>query len=230
MMAKQQIKDRAQSLRQGGKSIGEIARLLGVSKSTASYWCKNIVLTTGQLRTLAERQQRGGMFGRLRASEQKRAQRIKNTALAMEQGRQDVIPLNERDLFMLGLALYWGEGYKNGNDECGLTNSDPAIIATFIRWLSKIYGIKGSDLILRVSLNVAHKPRASIVERYWADVTHIPLSQFTSTSFIKTKMRKKYMNADRHFGTLRVKVRRGTSLRRRIMGSIDAIKKGPLVQ
>lgn len=140
-------------------------------------------------------------------------------------GREDVAHLSQRDLFMLGIALYWGEGYKSGNEECGLTNSNAGIIRIFIVWLNKIYGIHAHDLILRVSVNQIHQKRIRTIENYWSEVTKIPLPQFTTASFIKTKSHKLYKNQNEHFGTLRVKVRRGTALRRRILGSLEEIER-----
>ena len=223
-MALQQLKEKAHLLRSDGRSIGKIAKTLCISKSTVSYWCRDIVLSKLQLQVLAKRQRKGGALGRLRAAEQKRIHRIERVALDMKQGAQDVGTLSKRDIFILGLALYWGEGYKNGNEECGLTNSDPVILRAFIAWLKHIYSIERKDLIARVSLNEIHQTRIAAIEKHWSRILCIPRAQFTRTSLIKTKVQKIYSNPNQHFGTLRIKVRRGTSLRRRIMGSINALK------
>ncbi|KKW19952.1 MAG: hypothetical protein UY63_C0004G0037 [Parcubacteria group bacterium GW2011_GWA2_51_10] len=206
-----------------GRSINEIARDLYTSKSTVSYWCRDIQLSSAQLRRLAERREAGGRIGRLISSEKKRAQRILDTRLAEDRGRREVGNITKRDFFMLGLGLYWGEGYKKGNEECGFTNSNPDIIRAFIRWVFETYGISKKHLILRVSINEAHKSRIGVVERYWARVTGISSSQFTQASLIKVQSRKVYTNTTTHFGTLRVKVRRATALRRQILGSISAV-------
>lgn len=223
-MAFQVVREKARNLRHKGKSIAEIAALLDASKSTVSYWCRDISLTKAQQSLLVERQAHGGAVGRLRAAEMKRAQRLINTERDKARGIRDVGTLSKRDVFILGLALYWGEGYKSGNEECGLTNSDPAIILSFITWLRDVYGVPSADLILRVSLNETHRYRKDDVERYWSRTTGIPLTQFTATSLIRAAVQKRYAAPENHFGTLRVKVRRGTSLRRRIMGSLGSLK------
>ena len=210
-------------MRSEGKSISDIANLLHASKSTVSYWCRDIVLSPKQIRLLAERRLEGGATGRLRAAEIKRAVRLDAIQKESMRGARAVGSLSQRDLFILGIALYWGEGYKTGNDECGLTNSNPDIIRAFIRWLEEIHDVKRPDLIARVSVNEAHKHRVREIEKYWTHIIDIPLSQFTKTSLIKARVRKLYKNHDAHFGTLRVKVRRGTALRRRILGSIAEI-------
>lgn len=54
---------------------------------------------------------------------------------------------------------------------------------------------------------------------FWSKVTGIPRTQFTRTSFIRTKVKKVYDDKDNHFGTFRVKVKNGTNLLRRILGA-----------
>lgn len=224
-MASIHLRERARVLRKRGASIAEIARKLPASKSTVSYWCRDIALSNKQIQHLAERQTEGGARGRLHAAEQKRAVRLKATEQEFARGARLVGPLRERDIFVLGTALYWGEGYKSGNDECGLTNSNPDIIRAFILWLKLAYDVPSSALILRVSINNLHRTRIRAVENYWSTITGIPRSQFTKTSLIQAYSRKIYANPENHYGTLRIKVRRGTALRRRIMGSITEISK-----
>ena len=222
-MAKTEKKFEALKLRSQGLSIRKIAETLSVSKSSASYWCKNIVLSPPQIKKLKDQQRRAGIRALINATETKRRERLEKIKKLGHQGKKDVGVISKRDIFICGLALYWGEGYKKGNDEVGFTNSDPEIIKFFIMWLEKIYGIKIKDLILRVSINQIHKYREKAILKYWTNVTQVSLAQFTKTSFIKTKTKKNYPNFHEHFGTLRVKVRRGTDLRRKIMGSLSAL-------
>ena len=219
-MAHVEERERARALRQQGESIREISRKLRSSKSTVSYWCRDIALSPQQIRLLVRKKERGAYVGRLRAAEKKRASRMNSVASEMQKGAADIGKLDTKSLFALGLGLYWGEGYKSGNEECGFTNSNPDIILAFMTWLWKIYKIPSKDLVLRVSVNDAHEKREKEILRYWSNITGIPLKQFTKTSFVRTRSRKVYANPERHFGTLRVKVRRGTTLRRRILGSI----------
>jgi len=215
--------EKVQGLRRQGVGINEIAMRLNVSKSTVSYWCKNISLTKSQISRLKEKQKTSGVRGLLIFFEKKRKQRLMNVRQLMSQGASDVGQIAKRELLLIGLALYWGEGYKRGNDEVGFTNSDSRIIKLIIRWFKVCYGINSKDFILRVSINELHKNRGKEVLEYWSKETDLPMSQFTKISFIKTKSKKIYSNLDEHFGTLRIKVRRGTNLKRRILGSLEAL-------
>lgn len=223
-MAKIKEREEAIELRVAGKSIGEIAKKLHVSKSTASFWCRDIILTDRQIQTIARKSRHHATEALLRSSELRRAKREEDTEIQTNLGKKDVGPLSKRERMLVGLGLYWGEGYKRGSQELGFTNSDPDMILFYIRWLQQVYEVGKDRLILRVSINEQHRYRISEVEKYWSTLTEVPLSQFTKSSLIKTASTKLYTKKDAHFGTLRVKVKRGTSLRRRILGSIEALR------
>src|SRR3989344_534727 len=229
-MAFIKLREQARGLRKKGESIARIATMLRASKSTVSYWCRDIALSSKQIQSLVQKQENAGALGRLRAAEKKRSARLARIESESKTGSKTIGALDQRDIFMLAIALYWGEGYKSGNEECGFTNSNPDIIRAFILWLRRVYNVPSSDLILRVSINQTHRNRVDAVERYWSKATGVPRSQFSKASLIKTISQKIYPDPQRHFGTLRIKVRRGTALRRRILGSIEEIGKQVLTQ
>jgi len=224
-MARSIDKENVTKMRKKGLGIGEIARILMLSKSSVSYWCKDILLTEVQLRRLSKRSGLSGAKNFQNWVENNRLLRLKETKILQKEGAGEVGQLSHRDRFIAGLALYWSEGYKKGNEEFGFTNSDPTMIKFFIRWLAEVFGVKREDLILRVSINNIHKYRVDEVERYWSKTTKVPLSQFSKTSLIHTLNRKLYQNKKQHFGTLRIKVRRGTKMRRKILGAIEQLGK-----
>ncbi len=217
-------KEKALVLRRKGLSLSEIARKLDANKSTVSHWCRDISLSKLQQKDLYARSSVKSLAALLRAAESKREFRIARVKELTHEGREAVGRLSRRDRFIAGLALYWSEGYKHKGEETGFTNSDPAMILFFIRWLADSYGIRKDRITLRVSINGGHAKRVKRVEHYWTKVTGVPLSQFTKTSLIKTVLKKEYANASVHYGTLRVKVRNGTDLRRKILGSIEQLK------
>ncbi len=223
-MSKPIQQQKATRLRKEGHSINVIAQKLRVSKSTVSHWCKDIMLSEEQIISIAEQSRHKATASLLRASEKQRASRLANIQVATKLGVKDVGTLSKRDIYMLGLGLYWGEGYKKGNQELGFTNSDPAIILFYIKWLQTVFSIPKIDLTLRISINIQHERRVLDVLEYWSNTTSIPSAQFTKTSLIRTSSKKVYSDLTLHFGTLRIKVRRGTNLRRRILGSLSALE------
>ena len=224
-MARVRDKEQTTAMRKKGFGIGEIAQILGLSKSTVSYWCRDIPFTKKQLQALYKRGERRGTRALREWSEKIRSLRLQETVVLQKEGAELVGKLSRRDRFIAGLALYWSEGYKKGNEELGFTNSDPAMITFFMRWLAETFEVKREDLILRVSINNIHKYRIGDVERYWSKTAKVPLSQFSKTSLITVVNKKQYTNKKEHFGTLRIKVRRGTNIRRKILGAIEQLKK-----
>jgi len=220
-MADVEAKETVQALRKEGMSIADIAQCVGKSKSTVSYWCRNIVLTSEQIKALQIKSKAAGARQFILLGEEKRKARLQRELASRERGLQDVGNLSKRDLFLLGLGLYWGEGYKHGNGELGFTNSDPQMILVFIKWLKEVYSVGKQDLILRVSINQVHREREREVIRYWKKLLSVSSSQFTKTSFVKTEVKKRYANHDNYYGILRVKVKRGSMLKQRILGSLE---------
>lgn len=223
-MSKQTKHDEALILRKKGHSINSIANILSVSRGSVSFWCKDIKLTEKQIQQIAEKSNHHATLSLLKSSEKQRQTRQKNIKEMTLLGIKEVGLLSLRDIHMVGLGLYWGEGYKKGNQELGFTNSDPVMINFYIHWLKQVYHIEKNNLILRVSINKLHESRIHLVIKYWSELTKIPISQFTKTSLINTTSKKVYQNSSIHYGTLRVKVRKGTELRRKILGSLSALK------
>jgi predicted transcriptional regulator len=223
-MAKIKQREIAQKLRIDGVSISDIATKLHISKSTVSLWCRDIVLTPEAIQNIVQNSQYKSTASILKYTEGLRIKRQLNVKSDMQAGAQLLGSLSERDILCVGLGLYWGEGYKQGNQEFGFTNSDPKMIQFYIHWLRTVFKVVTTDLILRVSINESHKKRVTEVEEFWSQVTGVPQGQFTKTSLIKTKVRKIYSNPENHNGTLRIKVRKGTSMRRTVLGALDALK------
>lgn len=225
-MAKTILRDQARELRiSRGLSIKEISEIVKVSKSSIGNWCRDIMLSDKQLRHLENKQRREGIRGSIRHAEKLRVERIKLELFHKKIGKEDIGYVSDRDLLIMGISLYWAEGYKNGNNEVGFTNSDPRMIRLMLNWFRKIYNSGDEDFIFRLSINHLHKNREKKVLDFWTKYLNIPISQFTKTSFIKSVSKKVYKNHDNYFGVLRVKVRRGVNLRNRILGSIEFLAK-----
>jgi len=214
---------RAKSLRHQGKSVKDIARLVGVSQSTASRWCFNIALSSDQHSMLEKRRKEAGAKALAPWIQRNRDLKKKDIEKQNRQGRRDISRMLKRDLFILGLGLYWGEGYKRGSQECGFTNSDSKMIRTILVWFKKCYGIPIGNIIARLTINQRYENQVKRLMHMWSCETGIPLSQFGKPTLISGYNSSK-LNERTYRGTLRIKVRRGTSLRRRILASIAEIK------
>lgn len=225
-MAKIRKKFKARALRKQGKSIREIAKTLDVSKGSVSVWCRDITLSSQQIKKLAENKRRGGAKGRLKAAEKKKKQRIEQERRLKKEGMQEVGELSKRDLFILGVGIYWSEGYTYpGGHQVAFTNSDSRMVLLMLRWFEKICCIPKDRISLAVRVNQIHKDRVKEIEKYWSNLTGIPLSQFNKTVLIQSEAKKTYPNRSNYYGTLRMTVRKSTKLRRKLKGWIAGLVK-----
>jgi len=222
-MSKSVQKIKARELRRSGQSIKEIAKKLNVSTSSVSEWCREIKLTPDQI-TILENRARDPFYGRraFYLASIKRKKDLKISRLK-EMGAKKVGKLTKRELFLVGAALYWGEGFKK-DKQVGLANSDPEVIKIFIKWLRECFGYQISNLIARVTINTSHKYRADVIQKYWSSQTKIPLEGFRKPTFHKLAWKKQYENPNNYYGILRIKVRKSIDFLRKIHGFIDGLK------
>lgn len=215
-------KAKAESLRHQGRSIKEIAWEVGVSQSTVSRWCSDISLSPDQRKKLDARRREAGAKALAPWIRKNRALKQSDIKIQGQFGRKDLGQVTKRDLFMLGLGLYWGEGYKRGNQEWGFTNSDAKIIRTALAWLKECYDTPVENIIARLTINQRYKTQNERLITIWSRETGIRRSQFGKSTFIRGYSASK-LDSYSYRGTLRIKVRRGTSLRRRILASIAEV-------
>jgi transcriptional regulator with XRE-family HTH domain len=119
--------------REEGRSVKELAALLGVSRSTISLWVRDVELTAAQRAALRRR-----MGGRIDGS------RV-NADRALERRRQE--QTSGRDaarrgdvMHAAGCMLYWAEGSRERN-AIKFTNSDPEMLRFFMRFLRLSFAV-----------------------------------------------------------------------------------------
>jgi len=217
------IKKQAELFRKKGKSIYEIARTMNLRPTTVSYWCKDIKLSDFLIRKISNEGKKKARQAMLVYTEKQRRERLYRQATEREIGRKLLGRLSRRDLTMVGLGLYWGEGYKGSNSELGFTNSNPDIIRFFLNWLV-IFSISKKDLIFRLTINDIFVNQEKRLKRFWFTKLGVRESQFTKTTLIKSTLKKADTSRGNIYkGVLRVKVRRGNALKNRILGALEHI-------
>jgi hypothetical protein len=91
------------------------------------------------------------------------------------EGRRRIGGLSPRDLLIAGTALYAGEGSKT-DGKLSFANSDPRIMALFMAWLRAFF--EPEEPRLRARLYLHQGLDLDAAERFWAEVTGIPRTQF----------------------------------------------------
>lgn len=201
--------------------MNEIAKKVGASKSSVSLWVRDMQLTAAQRDRLRIRMIGGGHSGRLKGAEWNKQQRLERIAVLEKQASKDILNLSLRELFFLGLGLYWGEGFKaRSTANAGFSNSDHRVVVLMIVWLEQCLGISRERLHLQVFINSIHRYREKVILKYWKTVTGLPQSQFLKVIFLE-KGRKVYENQETYYGVCAVRVLKGSELKNRIIALIQ---------
>lgn len=224
-MAKVIEREKAIHLRQNGKSIKNIARELYVSKSSASLWCRDVKLTSAQIKKLHGDMIRGSYAGRIQGAKIQHEKRIERERRAEIIGIKKIGKLSKRDLLIALTALYWGEGSKKKR-ELFIVNSDPDMVRFLLRLFRELFGIRDDRFILGVGINIVHKNRDGEIKKYWSKVTGISAERFRKTIFTRVKNKKKYKNFGNYYGMLRINVSKSIDIYNEIMGLIKGLATG----
>lgn len=213
----------ALKLRRKGMSIKTISEKLGVSKGTASVWCRDIILTQEQEKHLKEGMIKAGHKGRMLGAEMNRKKKADAIAFFRESGKNDIVSLSQRELFLAGVALYWVEGVKAAQTRLAFVNSDPKLIRFMYRWFRTCLHVRPNEFAPRIFINEMHKKREKILVEYWSSLLQLPKEQFGNVVFLKMKQKKVYENYDSYFGVLSLGVTKSTNLKYKILGLIEAL-------
>lgn len=164
---------RSRELRAAGWTYTEIAAELGVSKSSVSLWCRDVPVdeATWAARARANRNEgaRNRRPNRLQLAKEAEIERCRREAAEL------IGDLSDRDLLIAGVCLYAGEGAKT---ERGVifTNSDPRMVALFLRWFRRFFDVDESRFRFRLYLH--QDQDLGRAEVFWSELTGIPPTQF----------------------------------------------------
>lgn len=198
------LKKKAILLRKTGLSYGNIAKKLGISKSTASSWLYEIKISFEQRKKLYKNQ----VIHLNTGPNSQKNRRAREVQIIIDNAKLQIskkITLENYRLF--GTALYWAEGSKN--TMFNMTNSDPHLIVFWVKWLEKIFNIKPDTLKAR--LNIYPQQSEKHIKKFWSELTNIPLNNF-GRSFVKP-ISKNYKKNNLYYGTIRIEVPKGTDYR-----------------
>ncbi|MEU1080351.1 hypothetical protein ABZ368_08885 [Streptomyces sp. NPDC005908] len=131
--AKDDLRAKARELRLKGWTYDRIQVELGCSKSSISLWVRDLPRPERKRgREEAAAIARRGWEAKLRLREEER-QRTRAVAAS------EIGSLTDRELFLLGVGLYWAEGSKrkphNPQERVTFVNSDPDMISVFLAWV-----------------------------------------------------------------------------------------------
>jgi hypothetical protein len=214
------LRKEATDLRDAGYSYNMIKHKLGVSISTQSNWFANRPFTPNS--KMIDRIKNGPLKnGQLRHNE-----RVDRIILANINAKSQIGTLNKRDLWMIGLGLYMGEGSKS-IESVRIVNSDPDIIRLSMRWFRDVCLLKNENF--SVSINIYPDTNEEEAKQYWANVTKLPIINFKKTQIDKRMNKKTAFKNKLPYGTLQIRIKangdssKGVALFRKINGWSKAV-------
>ncbi|MFE2964642.1 hypothetical protein ACFXKC_13430 [Streptomyces sp. NPDC059340] len=213
--AKDDLRDRARELRGQGWTYNEIQAELGCSKSSVSLWVRDLPHPEPRCTPEEQRARMNAGLARLRAEQDRVREETKRAAAAA------IGKLTDRELFLVGVGLYWAEGAKDKpysrREQVLFVNSDPGMISVFLAWLDLLQ-VERERLRFRVMIH--ESADVSAAEHYWADHVGADDSSFNKSTLKKHNPKTVRKNVgDNYRGCLVIYVLQSADLYRRIEGA-----------
>lgn len=177
----------ARLLRKKGHSIPDIAKQLRVSKGSVSRWVNDVELSAAVLKEIQLRS-----HSQL-AIERRRTARLKNEVAkrtkVTDKAKSTIQAISKKELHLIGVALYWGEGSKRKRNVVEFTNSDPGMIKVMRKFFNEVCAVPKDKFRGHVYLHNHLNQKEA--EKYWSKISGVPISQFHKTSVQKNTKRLK---------------------------------------
>jgi hypothetical protein len=199
---------------------------LGVSKGSISLWVRE--LPKPKRRDPSEQAK---LAARKRWEHERSPHDTERQAASLA-ATKEIGALSERELFLIGVGLYWSEGAKSkpgSSDRVILVNSDPRMIVVFLARL-ELLGIERERL--RFSVNIHESADIPAAEAFWAQYVGIEVGSLLKTSLKKHNLKTNCTNTSTGYhGCFRVSVLRSADLYRRVegwwCGIVEGVSRSP---
>lgn len=188
---------RALELRKKGWSYSAIKRELWIAKSTASAWLDKYPLSHEQLDKLQFHNEH--RIEAFRATMAKKKEKLFDEAVTEQE--KIIGKITEKELYLCGLALYWGEGGKTQYSNLTFANTDPRMIRFFLAWLR--LAIHYPDDHVKIKMHLYKDMNIEDELKYWVGVTGLGIEHFVKP-YIKETTLKGLTYKTRGHGTCNV--------------------------
>src|SRR3972149_8188125 len=174
-----EFKITALELRKQGLTFSEIISHLprGISKSTLSYWCKEVRLAESQKLRINQISLEKLKLARQKALQNTHLLRVQN----LQRIRYECTPLlplvhDQRIAKIMLAMLYLGEGSKTRKGSLMFGNSDPSIIALFLGLLRLCYSVQENKF--RCTVQCRADQDTNELRDFWSKKTGIKTKYF----------------------------------------------------
>ncbi len=214
------LKSQASKLRDAGYSYNMIFNRLGISKSTLSNWFRDRPFKPNK--EVLKRIQ----YGPIKSAEKSHNKKVAEINKLRDLGTKEVGKLTRRDLWLLGIGLYLGEGTKS-YDSTRVINANPDIIRLAIRWFKEVCKLTDENITIALHLYPDNDIEKCLC--FWRKVTKLPRACFRKTQIDHRKDKTIFKNKKLPYGTAHITIissgnpKYGVKLSRRIYGWMHGV-------
>jgi transposase-like protein len=204
--------------RDKGMSVREIAVAVGVSRSSASVWLRDVPLTAEQTTALRARNPAYNHQGKGARANAERARARR--AGYQDEGRRRARKRHPE--YVAGCVLFWAEGSRSRNT-VEFVNSDPAMVRVFVDFLRTWFAVPDERIRVRCNLFADHEARIREIEDHWLAEARLPRSALRRSAvnrYSRHSQRKRRNKLP--FGTCSIVVH-STELVQMLYGSIQEL-------
>lgn len=223
-------KNKALKLRLVGRSYSEISKLTGASKSTLSVWLKGLELPEQAKERIKKRVNQTSVAALIKRNHLQTKLAENRANINRGSAVKDIGKISKRELFLIGTALYWAEGYKrpitkNGkirtSHPVSLTNSDPSLVKIFLKFLRMVCEVPEDKISADVRI-YEHQNEGYLLD-FWSKTTQLPYNKFKKFYYGISKSSQGIRPYNiLPYGTIQIRVN-STDLYHKIMGWIEGL-------
>lgn len=181
--------EKAKEFRKRGFTYSEIAKLVGISKSTVSNWFSRetwseSVTQSNRKNAFRENGKRISLLNKARSNQNKKLYTEAERSAGVEFAHYKNNPL-----FIAGLMLYMTKGDLMHPHVIRFTSANPDTHRIFIKFLKEYMGVSREKIRFWLLLCPSHN--ALTLSREWSKKIHVPISQHHKYQVIQQKNSKR---------------------------------------
>jgi hypothetical protein len=148
--------------------------------------------------------------------------------LTNHEAAKQVGDLTHRELFLIGVVLYWAEGAKDKpydrRELLKFVNSDPGVVQVYMAWL-RLLGVTAERCTFRVHIHETADADAAV--DYWSKIVGVAWRPFAKTTLKRHNPKTNRRNRGPDYrGCLAITVKQSADLYRRVEGWWRGISAG----
>jgi predicted transcriptional regulator/DNA-binding transcriptional MerR regulator len=184
--------EQAVELRKRGFTYDEIAKIVGISKSTVSSW---ISRETWSVAIKSDNQKRAAKGNKKRISLLNKARGNQNKKLYAEAERSaktEFKHYTHNPLFIAGVALYMADGDRKDEHLIRIAGGRKDVHRIFIKFAQEYLGVPREKIRFWLSLDLDSSPEKT--SKAWSKALRIPLSQFHKYQVVGGRTKKRTLH------------------------------------